>query len=92
MSYALFDHDNKALEDLMHVVNPDEHDIVLLGALSKRYPPLSLLGSLIWEIATDWGLTEYELNRKCRKIWASGYRPGTTIYGVGSANDTQEES
>ena len=62
----------------MHVVNPDEHDIVLLGALSKRYIPDSPpLGSLIWEIAADWGLTEYELNRKCRKIWASGFRPTT---------------
>ena len=79
MSYALFDRDNEVLEDLAHVVNPDEHDIVLLGALSKRYPPLSLLGSLIWEIAADWGLTEYELDRKCRKIWASGFRPSHNV-------------
>ena len=92
MSYALFDHDQQALEDLMHVVNPDEHDIVVLGALSKRYVSDSPLGDLIWEIAAGWGLTERELNSKCRKIWASGYRPGTTIYGVGSANDTQEDS
>ena len=79
MSYALFDHDNEVLEDLMHVVNPDEQDIVLLGALGKRYIPQSALGELIWEIAASWGLTEYELNAKCRQIWASGFRPSRNV-------------
>ena len=79
MKYALIDHDCDVLEDLMHVVNPDDHDIVLLGALSKRYIPESPLGDLIWEIATSWGLTEHELNAKCRQIWASGFRPSHNV-------------
>ena len=79
MTYALFDRDQQVLEDLMHVVNPDDQDIVLLGALGKRYIPQSALGGLIWEIAADWGLTEYELNLKCRKIWASGFRPSHNV-------------
>ena len=79
MSYALFDHDQRVLEDLMHVVNPDEQDIVLLAALGKRYIPQSALGELIWEIAADWGLTEHELNAKCRQIWASGFRPSHNV-------------
>jgi len=79
MTYALFDHDQRVLEDLFNVVNPDAHDIVLLGALGKRYIPDSAIGELIWEIAASWGLTEYELNAKCRKIWASGFRPSYNV-------------
>ena len=75
MTYALFDRDQDALEDLMHVVNPDEQDIVTLGALGKRYPVNTVLGDLVWEIAAGWGLAEYDLNAKCRQIWASGFRP-----------------
>ena len=56
MSYALFDHDQQALEDLMHVVNPDDHDIVW-GPQQALRSPDSLLGSLIWEIAADWNLS-----------------------------------
>ena len=79
MTYALFDRDQVVLEDLMHVVNPDDQDLVLLGALGKRYIPQSATGELIWEIAAGWGLTEYELNLKCRKIWASGFRPSNNV-------------
>ncbi len=79
MTYALFDHDQRVLEDLYDVVNPDDQDIVLLGALGKRYIPQSATGELIWEIAAGWGLTEYELNVKCRQIWASGFRPSTNV-------------
>ena len=79
MSYALFDRDQQALEDLMHVINPDLHDIVLLAALGKRYPVNSALGDLVWEIAADWGMAEHQLNTKARQIWASGYRPSSNI-------------
>ena len=79
MTYALFDRDQEVLEDLYQVVNPDDLDIVLLGALSKRYIPESATGDLIWEIAAGWGLTKYELDVKCRKIWASGFRPGHNV-------------
>ena len=79
MTYALFDRDQEVLEDLYQVVNPDDQDIVLLGALSKRYIPESATGDLIWEIAAGWGLTKYELDVKCRKIWASGFRPGHNV-------------
>lgn len=79
MSHALFDHDQRVLEDLCHVVNPEDQDIVLLGAISKRYIPQSATGELIWEIAAGWGLTEYELNLKCRRIWSSGFRPSHDV-------------
>ena len=79
MTYALFDHDQRVLEDLYHVVNPDEQDLVLLAALGKRYIPQSTTGELVWEIAAGWGLTEYELNAKCRQIWASGFRPSRNV-------------
>ena len=91
MSYAMFDHDQEAFEDLLQVVNPDDHDIVLLGALCKRYPLRSDMGYLARDIAGGWGLSESDLDAKCRGIWASGYRPKTTVYGVGSANDTLQE-
>ena len=79
MTYALFDRDNDALEELMHVVNPSVDDIVLLAALGKRYPVNTALGDLVWEIAAGWGMAEYDLNAKARQIWASGYRPGSNI-------------
>ena len=91
MSYAMFDRDQEALEDLLEVVNPDDQDTVTLGALMKRYPADTVLGELISEIASRWGLSEDSLNAACRKIWANGYRPGVTLYGVGSANDTLQE-
>ena len=38
MSYAMFDHDQEALEDLLEVVNPDNHDLVLLGGHVQALP------------------------------------------------------
>ena len=90
--YALIDHDDEALEDLLAVVNPDDHDYVVLGAIVSRYPYPHPLAVLAQDIAEGWGLTTQQLQAKCREIWASGYRPGTTVYGIGSSNDTQEES
>ena len=79
MTYALFDHDQRVLEDLYDVVNPDDQDIVLLGALSKRYIPQSDTGRLIDAIRSTWGLSERQLDAKCREIWASGFRPSHNV-------------
>ena len=79
MTYALFDRDNEALEDLMFVINPDEQDIVTLGALAKRYPQQSDLGMVIRQISAQWGFTEEALELRCREIWASGFRPSHNV-------------
>jgi len=82
MSYVMFDRDQEALEDLLGVVNPDDHDIVLLGALCKRYPFRSDMGYLARDIAGGWGLSDSGLDAKCREIWASGYRPSASDIGL----------
>ena len=92
MSYAQIDRDDERLTDLLVTKIPDIHDIVDLGALVLRYPYPHPLGILAQDIGEGWGLTPERLLKRCREIWASGYRPGTTDNGVGSANDTQEES
>ena len=86
--YAMIDHDSEALEDLLALKKPTDHDKVQLGAISKRYPYPHPLGILAQDIAEGWGLTLAQLDAECRTIWASGFRPGQTRFGVGSANDT----
>ena len=90
--YAMIDHDDETLEELLALRDPDEHAKVQLGAISMRYPYPHPLGVLARDIAEGWGLTLEQLYAECRAIWASGYRPGTTQFGVGSSNDTQEDS
>lgn len=92
MGYAMIDHDDEALERLLALKSPETHDLVVLGAIASRYHYPHPLAILVQDIAEGWGLTTQQLQAKCRQIWASGYRPGTTIYGIGSSNDTQEES
>lgn len=91
-NYALIDHDSESLEELLIVVNPDEHDKVLLAAIAGRYPYPHPMGILAQDISEGWGLTLAQLNEQCRNVWANGYRPPNTRFGVGSANDTQEDS
>ena len=90
--YAMIDHDSEALEDLLVVVHPDEHDKVHLAAIAQRYPYPHPMGILAQDIAEGWGLTLEQLYAECRNIWSNGYRPPVTAFGVGSSNDTQEES
>ena len=92
MSYALIDYDDEALEDLLAVVNPDDHDKVVLGAITQRYPYPHPLGVLAQDIAEGWGYTQEELFKQCRSIWASGFRPTRQQNVVGSAHDTKEDS
>ncbi len=90
--YAMIDHDSEILEDLLIVVNPDEHDKVLLAAVAARYPYPHPMGILAQDISEGWGLTLDQLNTQCRNIWANGYKPLVTRFDVGSSNDTQENS
>ncbi len=89
--YAMIDIDDEVLEDLLLVVNPDEQDLVTLGAITKRYPFPHPLAILAQDIAEGWGLTEQQLMTRCRFIWSSGFRPTHFHHAIGSANDTQQE-
>ena len=88
----MIDHDTEELERLLDLKVPEIHDLVSLGAISSRYHYPHPLGVLAQDIAEGWGLTLFQLKKRCREIWASGYRPGSTRFGVGSSNDTQEAS
>jgi len=88
----MIDIDDENLEELLLVVNPDEHDLVLLGAITLRYPYPHPLAIVAQDVAEGWGLTKEELMRRCRTIWSAGYRPHETHHALGPANDTQEAS
>ena len=92
MNYARRKQDEEVLQDLIQVVNPDDQDIVTLGAIVLRYDMPDVLTSVSLDIAERWGFTEEALMKKCRSIWVGGFRPSLTDYGVGSSNDVQEES
>jgi len=91
MTYARNDSDKIVLDDLLEVVNPDDQDIVTLGAITMRYNYPHPLAVLAQDIGEGWGLTPFQLNKKCREIWSGGFRPSLTDYGVGSSNDVQQE-
>ena len=76
----MIDHDDEQLTELLEVVNPDSHDYVVLGAISKRYEYPHPLAVMAQDIAEGWGLTIEQLHARCRTIWASGYHPGATVY------------
>jgi len=92
MNYARRKQDEEVLQDLIQVVNPDDQDIVTLGAIILRYDVFDVLASVSLDIVGRWGFTEETLMKRCRSIWAGGFRPSLTDYGVGSSNDVQEES
>ena len=71
---------------------PTDHNKTQLCALFMRYGDEDKLVRRMADLMHEWDYSPTTLMCECREIWLSGYRPTNTDYGVGSANDTQEDS
>jgi hypothetical protein len=72
--FAQRSRDIALLTQLAEIAEPTCYDKVMLGALMMRYQGQPFLTNIEVVIKT-WKLTQKELYRQCRQIWADGFRP-----------------
>ena len=94
---ALRDVDGEITEALGRSRTPTPADLTNAARLLIRYAaaasspddsPEQRLWLKVRAVVESWGLTVEELNRRCRELWASGYRPEAVVLDVGSGTDT----
>ena len=71
---------------------PTDDEKTQLCCLWMRYGDEAKITARLGELIHEWDHSPQTLMNECREIWLSGFRPTNTDYGVGSANDTQEDS
>lgn len=91
-SYAQRATDLKRLSKLEAAPTPPTaEEKTRLCCLYMRYGDDSAFSDRVGGLIHEWDHSPSTLLDECREIWLSGFRPTDTDYGVGSANDTQED-
>ena len=95
-NHPLYETDRDLLNRLISKNNPAEEDLIDLARLFMRYegfPGAKDIQMDMVKILKLWGITKEELNNSTRKIWAKGYRSGSSSEEMlGSSFDTSEKS
>ena len=95
-SHPLYASDRQIVDQLLATEQPDEARLVDLGRLLMRYSGFPGAYDLQDDLAKTlrlWGLSQEQLQERCRAIWESGYRPGAepAEQAVGSGFDTADQ-
>ena len=92
----LYETDRDLLNRFISKNNPAEEDLIDLARLFMRYedfPGAKDIQMDMVKILKLWGITKEELNNSTRKIWAKGYRSGSSSEEMlGSGFDTSANS
>ena len=95
-NHPLYETDRDLLNRFISKNNPAEEDLIDLARLFMRYedfPGGKDIQMDMVKILKLWGITKEELNNSTRKIWAKGYRSGSSSEEMlGSSFDTSENS
>jgi len=95
-AHPLYASDRDLVDQLLAAREPSDAQLVDLGRLLMRYAGFPGALDLQDDLAKTlrlWGMSQDELNRRCRAIWAGGYRPGAEAapQAVGSGFDTADQ-
>ena len=95
-NHPLYETDRDLLNRFISKNNPAEEDLIDLARLFMRYedfPGAKDIQMDMVKILKLWGITKEDLNKSTRKIWAKGYRSGSTSEEMlGSSFDTSADS
>ena len=95
-NHPLYETDRDLLNRLISKNNPAEEDLIDLARLFMRYedfPGAKDIQMDMVKILKLWGITKEDLNNSTRKIWAKGYRSGSSSEEMlGSSFDTSADS
>ena len=95
-NHPLYSTDRDLLNRLISKNKPAEEDLIDLARLFMRYedfPGAKDIQMDMVKILKLWGITKEDLNKSTRKIWAKGYRSGSTSEEMlGSSFDTSADS
>ena len=95
-NHPLYETDRDLLNRFISKNNPAEEDLIDLARLFMRYegfPGAKDIQMDLVKILKVWGITKEELNNSTRKIWAKGYRSGSSSEEMlGSSFDTSADS
>ena len=95
-NHPLYETDRGLINRFISKNNPAEEDLIDLARLFMRYegfPGAKDIQMDMVKILKLWGITKEELNNSTRKIWAKGYRPGSSSEEMlGSSFDTSANS
>ena len=88
--------DRQTVDRLLAAQQPTDADLVDAARLLMRYQGFPGARDLQDDLAKTlrlWGLSQEQLNQRCRAIWAAGYRPGAEAapQAVGSGFDTADQ-
>jgi hypothetical protein len=95
-AHPLYASDRDLVDQLLAASDPSDGQLVDLGRLLLRYADFPGALDLQDDLAKTlrlWGLSQEQLNLRCRAIWAAGYRPGAEAapQAVGSGFDTADQ-
>lgn len=95
-AHPLYASDRDLVDQLLAATEPSDGQLVDLGRLLLRYAGFPGALDLQDDLAKTlrlWGLSQEQLNQRCRAIWAAGYRPGAEAapQAVGSGFDTADQ-
>jgi hypothetical protein len=95
-AHPLYATDRDLVDQLLAAQLPTDAQLVDLGRLLMRYSGFPGALDLQDDLAKTlrlWGLSQEQLNQRCRAIWAAGYRPGAEVapQAVGSGFDTADQ-
>lgn len=88
--------DRDLVDGLLAAEQPSEAQLVDLARLFMRYQGFPGAQDIQDDLARTlrlWGLSREDLHRRCRAIWAAGFRPGAgaEAQAVGSGFDTADQ-
>jgi len=94
--HPLYASDRDLVDQLLAASDPSDGQLVDLGRLLLRYAGFPGALDLQDDLAKTlrlWGLSQEQLNQRCRAIWVAGYRPGAEVapQAVGSGFDTADQ-
>ena len=94
-THPLYASDRDILDSLLGFEGaPGPDQLTSAARLATRYgefPGADDIKTDLEKVVAGWGLTRDTLNRQCREIWASGWRPGQSLSDeVGSGSDVSD--
>ena len=94
--HPLYATDRELVDRLLATELPTDADLVEIGRLFMRYtgfPGAVDLQDDLRKTLRLWGLSQEQLNQRCRSIWSAGFRPGAEAadQAVGSGFDTADQ-
>ena len=91
-THPLYISDRSTVDRLLGKTSPETEDFIDLARLFIRYEGFQGAFDIqedLLKTLRAWGLSREDLNKKSRKLWEEGYRPGKFIDdSVGSGFDT----